>query len=220
EPRPRLAQKIQAAEIAVASNDDADALKLLDEICTDAAGLGDTISVWRCHAELAALHRRAGRLADTEREYQAAIGVIEGERSRMQRDEFKLSFLSHLIRFYGDYVDFMMERGDYTGAFRLAQSSRARLLFEKQHRSGAVDPTVELPKLQNKLRASRAVLLSYWLAPRRSFVWMVDGTKFEVHTLPPEAEIAARVMRYGEAIQRGQNPIESGSEDGRWLLAN
>jgi tetratricopeptide (TPR) repeat protein len=220
EPRPRLAQKIQAAEIAAASHDDVGAKKLLDDARVAAQELGYPFWIWQCHAGLASLHRRAGRIPEAEREYRSAIGVIEGERSRLSEDEFKLSFLSYLIRFYGDYVDFLIDRGDPAGAFRVAQSSRARLLSEKQHRTGSKEPAVDLPTLEDKVRRSGSVVLSYWLAPRRSFVWVVGGAKLELVTLPPEPEIAARVNRYSGAIRNGQNPLESGDADGRWLYSN
>src|SRR6185436_3664423 len=88
-PRPRLEQKIQAAEIAAASHDDAGAEKLFDDGRAAALQLGDPVSLWQCHAGLAALHRRAGRVSETEREYRTAIGVIEDERSRLRQDDSK-----------------------------------------------------------------------------------------------------------------------------------
>lgn len=219
-PRPRLAQRIQAAEIAAARPDYEAAEKLFVQARMAAEQLGDPVALWQCHAGMASVYRGLGRIPDTSREYRTAIGIIEDERSKLTHDEFKLSFLSHLIRFYDDYVDFLIERGDTAGAFRAAQSCRARLLAEKQHTAGTPGPTVEVKSLQRALQATNSILLSYWLAPRRSFLWMIDGVNLHVVTLPPEAEIASRVRQYSDAIMSGANPLETSNAAGRWLSSN
>lgn len=219
-PRPRLAQKVQAAEIAAARRDYEAAGKLFAEARLAATQVGDPVALWLCHAGMASVYRGMERISDTAQEYRTAIGIIEDERSKLTHDEFKLSFLSHLIRFYDDYVDFLIERGDIAGAFRVAQSCRARLLAEKEHAAGTPEPDVEVKPLQRALQASGSVVLSYWLAPQRSFLWVVDGQDLQVFALPREAEIASRVRQYTDVIQSGVNPLETGNAAGRWLFSN
>lgn len=219
-PRPLLAQKLQAAQIAAARRNYEAAGKLFLEARIAAEQLGDPDALWQCHAGMASIYRATGRSFAAEGEYRLAIGIIEEERSKLSHDEFKLSFLSHLIRFYDDYVDFLIDRGDIAGAFRVAQSCRARLLAEKELRAGTPEPAVEVKPLQRTLQASGAILLSYWLAPQRSFLWVVDGAGLQVFTLPPEAEIASRVGQYADAIRSNANPLETGNAAGRWLFSN
>lgn len=219
-PRPRLAQRIQAAEIAAARREYPAAEKLFLDARDVAQQLRDQFFLWQCHAGLASVYRRVGRISQTAQEYRIAIGIIQSETSKLTQEEFKLSFLSHLISFYRDYVDFLIDRGDKTAAFRVVQSCRARLLVEKAHRAASQEPAGETKTLERSLQASGSILLSYWLAPQRSFLWVLDGAKLQVFTLPPEAEIASRVRQYTDSIMSGANPLESRNTAGRWLFSN
>ncbi|HEV2446910.1 MAG TPA: CHAT domain-containing protein, partial [Candidatus Sulfopaludibacter sp.] len=82
------------------------------------------------------------------------------------------------------------------------------------------EPAADLESLKRDARSTGAVLLSYWLAPRRSLLWVIDSAGLKTFALPPEEEIGGQVRRYNDAIQRGDNPADTGSEAGRWLFAN
>jgi CHAT domain-containing protein len=62
-----------------------------------------------------------------------------------------------------------------------------------------------------------ATLLFYWLGEKQSYLWAVTPARIEFFPLPPQAEIAARVQRYRNAILDAQDPLEGGSADGREL---
>jgi CHAT domain-containing protein len=215
-----IKQKVQAGEIAAALKDYSSANSCFDAASKLARESGDPVGQWQSHAGLASIARATGRLADAEREYRLAIATIEDERSRLQHDDFKFSFLSHLIHFYDEYVDFLMERGDGHGAFLVSQSARGRLLAEKAHAGGARESALDIDSLQRSLRSSDAILLSYWLAPARSLVWVLDGASIDPIPLPAEREISDRVHQYSDAILNGANPVETSDRAGRWLFAN
>jgi CHAT domain-containing protein len=217
--RSQLVQKIQAGDIAAARKDYSNADALYSAAMKLAQELGDPVGQWQCHAGLASIDRATGRIADAEREYRLAIATIEDERSKLQHDDFKFSFLSHLIRFYDEYVDFLIARGDQAGAFRVAQSARGRLLAEKAQASGAQESALDLDSLQRTLRSSNSILLSYWLAPAQSLVWVLDGVRIQALPLPAESEISDRVCQYRDAISRSTNPVETSDKAGRWLFA-
>lgn len=216
-PRPVLAQKLQAADIAAARRDYVGAQQRYNDALLAAQQLKDPDGEWQSHAGLAFVFRKTARIPAAQSEYRLAIAAIEGQRSKLHEDEFKLTFLSNLIRFYGDYIDFLVDRGDKEEAFRVAQSCRARVLEEKQHQGDETSNTPDLAALNQAARASQSTVLSYWLAPRRSFLWALDGTKTEFFELPPEAEITAHVRKYGDAIDRSVNPLDTGDADARWL---
>jgi len=215
-----LTQQVEAGAIAEARYDQ----HLAETIYTQtlAAGLrdGNPVAAFQCHTALASLFRRRGADAGAEREYRAAAALMDNERAKLSQDESKFSFFENLARFYRDYVDFLMGRGDDAGAFRVAQSCRARVLEERLHRGGKGGPAADLRSLERQARASRVVLLSYWLAPRQSILWVIDSAGLHHFFLPPENEIEERVRRYDAAIQRGDNPAETGGEAGRWLFTN
>ena len=216
----QIIQKIQAAEIATASKEYSKAQGLFNAASKLARESGDPVGQWQSHAGLASIARATGHTAEAESEYKLAIATVQDERSKLQHDDFKFSFLSHLIHFYDEYVDFLMQRGDLKGAFRVSQSARGRLLAEKENGRGAAESALDIESLQRTLRASNAILLSYSLAPARSLVWVLDGTGVQAISLPAEREIADRVRQYSNAISNGANPIETSDRAGRWLFAN
>jgi tetratricopeptide (TPR) repeat protein len=181
--------------------------------------IGDPIMTWQGYSGLASLYRNAGRASDADQAYRSALNVIDGERSRIGQDELKLTFLSALIRFYQDYVDFLIDRGDAARAFETAASCRARVLAEKlRHGEGASEDSVA--RLRSVVAHSGVVLMSYWLAPRRSILWVIDSAGFRSFILPPAGEIAKRVKRWTNAILDNADPFDGEAAAGSWLFTN
>ncbi|HZT39333.1 MAG TPA: CHAT domain-containing protein [Bryobacteraceae bacterium] len=174
---------------------------------------------WECHSGLASLYRASSRPAEADAEYRAAIQIIERERSKIGGVEHRITFLSSLIRFYQDYVDFLMDRGEQTRAFDIAASARARVLAERIGRPEIAEARV-IQRLQRAALTARTVLMAYWLAPRRSFLWVIDSSGLRAFTLPAQDAIAANVARWRNAILDGQDPRESEPNAGKWLFEN
>src|SRR5581483_309753 len=122
-----------------------------------------------------------------------------------------------LMGFYQDYVDFLMARHRETEALELAESSRARVLVEKLG-GGA---TGRLPAAghdyRELARKSGTVLLSYWLGPRRSYLWTITGKQIAAFELPPQAEIASLVEAYQTSIESLRDPLREGNSAGQRL---
>ena len=175
---------------------------------------GDPTIQWAVDGGLAAVYRAAGRPAEPY--YRRAIKVIDREWARLSRDQSKVTFLAQLIRFYQDYVDFLVERGESERALAVAESSRARVLAQtlnNQEGLTAFDPAA----LRRWSSRSRTVLLAYWVAPRRSFVWVIGPRCITRYDLPGEAEIAARVNSYADAVVGGADTLETRNPAGEWL---
>ena len=168
-------------------------------------------------SELAELLVKKGDAASADAQFRAALAMIERQRSSLARDEYKLSYLSSLIQFYQGYVDFLVASGRETKALEVAESSRALVLDEKLHNRGTSTRDVNAAALQQFARSSNSVLLSYWLAPERSFLWMVTPTAVTLHALPPEKRIAALVGAYGSLLENLRDPLDSESPAGREL---
>jgi len=213
-----LSAQVQSAAIAVARHDYTKAETVYGQALSSSLRAHDPENAFESHAGLSALYRQTGATAKAGYEFHAALAASDELDSTLQ-DESKFSFLSGLVQFYRDYVDFLIDRGDGDGAFRIAESSRARVLQEKLHGAGRMR-SAESQVLEREARDSGAILLSYWLAPRRSTLWVIDGTGLHTFPLPPESEIAAQVDSYNSAIQRGDDPAHTGNEAGRWLFAN
>ena len=69
-------------------------------------------------------------------------------------------------------------------------------------------PRLAVHELRRLARSTGTVLLSYWLAPKRSFLWVVTGTAVRRIDLPPEPEIAAAVGDYRAMLANAlANPL-------------
>src|SRR5581483_2027764 len=115
----------------------------------------------------------------------------------------KLSYLSALIDLHREYVQFLMDQKDVAGAFAAAESSRARLLRERLDLPRSKPRNYTIAEYQAAARASDATFLAYWVAPERSYLWVISGTQFAAYPLPPEPEIRRLVERYQNVVERG-----------------
>ena len=89
--------------------------------------------------------------------------MVERTRADLSRTEFKLPFLTRLIRLYQQYVDTLVEQREFDRALAVADSSRAQVLAE---RSGSAPARRLQPEAFRALsRQTGSVLLSYWLGP-------------------------------------------------------
>ena len=150
-------------------------------------------------------------------QFRAAIALVEGRRSNLTRDEYKLSYLSSLIDFYQRYVDFLVSQGNSERALEVAESSRARVLDERLHSTESARRSITTAGLQQFARSSHSVLLSYWLAPTRSFLWVVTPDEVQLHVLPPEKEIGGLVEAYRTFIENLRDPLDSEFPAGKKL---
>ena len=177
----------------------------------------DPTPVLQAQSGLAELLVETGQFDRADALFQSAIATMNRPRTSFTRDEYKLSYLSTKIRFYQAYVDFLVARGENAKALEIAESSRAHLLDEKVHNGAKPQSTVTATAFQRLARSSHAVLISYWLAPKRSFLWAITQSGVNLHILPPEAQIETLVEGYRGQIEELGNPLESEMPAGKRL---
>jgi CHAT domain-containing protein len=157
---------------------------------------------WEAHAGLAVLAMRRQRPDEAARNFRAAISVIEASRDTLQKEESRVSFVASLIRFYRDYVNFLVDTGRPEEALRVVESSRmqgSRRFFPQAQLQAGTDAFVA------EARRRQSVMLSFWVAPDRSHLWAVSGRGIRHFILPGESEIARRVEWHQRAIQRNRD---------------
>ena len=182
----------------------------------DAKSVGDAEpSVrWNAEAGLAHLDMARQRPADAARHFEAALTIIEQTRSDLLKTDYKLSFLTELITFYRSYVDALVSQHNIDRALEVADSSRARVLAERQGIMSSA--RIREPSLERRARTLHAVFLSYWLAPGRSYLWIVTGAGTTLATLPSGDEIDSLVKRYRAVLDNAMaDPLANA--DGRRL---
>jgi tetratricopeptide (TPR) repeat protein len=204
------------AQIALGRGQLADAGRLFN--LTLHATSDDPSLQWLAHAGLADVARTRKDGATTAQEFEATLRTIERTRADLLKTDYKLSYLTPLIRFYRAYVDVLMDAGQRERALEIADSSRARVLAE---RAGASVPrrrtTAEFRRVA---QASGTVLVAYWLGSDRSFAWVVDGAGVHVATLPPASRIEGLVADYQRLlVDRAADPLAMTTTPGDALFA-
>lgn len=210
--------ELNRAAIAAARGQHAEARDIYQN--TIAANPNNAVIQWQGNAGLAHAWLALGDWTRAAAAFEEGIHVVESSRSELKGADHKMTFLSRLIRFYRDYVDALMDRGLVLRAAEVADSSRARVLAEGLTPDRAPEP-VRGKSLQELARQSGSVWLSYWIAPRRSFLWVVTPRETRSFILPPEAEITKAVDAYRALVERSvYDPMRSQSEVGKWLFQN
>ncbi len=165
------------------------------------------------------LYLDTGQPAKAKSQLVAALDVIDRARDRLQRTQSKISYLATLMRPYRAYVDLLMGLGRAEEAFEVADASRARTLAEKLDQPLMGRTQANLVPAVSRLGVNDTVILSYWLAPRRSFLWAASGGGLAAFELPPRKEIESLVTAYQERMTRRlRDPIETADAGGRRLF--
>lgn len=160
------------------------------------------------HAQLASIHLARGNAAAARSEFEAALRMIERDRRGLSGSRFQIGFLARLIRHYQSYVAALVERGDAAAALQVAERSRARVMADRLGRArdaSAFDARA-------LARKSGSVLVSYWIAPEESYVWVVTPASLRVEKLPPRKQVDEIVQAYRKVVEESLNdPLTSGA---------
>ena len=155
---------------------------------------------WEAYEMMAGIDARAGRFAKANEEYASALGVIDGARSLLENPQNRITLLSRLIPFYKEYVDSLVEQDNDPKAVTVIESSRARVLSESLRRT--TEPMVfDAAALKRVARNTDSSIVSFWLAPRRSFAWLITPWEVRRFALPPSGEIESLVAEYRKSVE-------------------
>ena len=175
---------------------------------------------WKAQAELANVYAAEGLDGKADKEYRLSLATIEDARGSIQTPELRLSFLFNTIRFYSNFVEFLVSRHRIEDALQVVELSRARTLTEGL---GTVPKTLSFPLRdfhpQKVARRRNAVLLDYWLAPQQSYLWVITPTKISCVTIAKQSEIEALVNDYRGAMQDGKDLLAGGGVAGQQLYS-
>src|SRR5205807_6730745 len=172
------------------------------------AAPGNPEVLWQSHAGLAETYTQMGEHIGANREFMETLEVIDNNVARLSTADYKLTFFSRLISFYQNYVHALVGRQAFTQALEVADSSRARILFERlsiegkpARRSGGDYRAIA--------KSSGSVILFYWLAPKASYLWVVTPERIHPPVeLPPADQIQRWVNEYRAFVeQRAGDPM-------------
>ncbi len=198
--------ELNAAAIAQGRGDRKRAAGLYQSVIDAAADNPGLL--WSAHAGLAQLANAEGRDRDADTHFRAALRIIEETRSDLLHSEHRITFLSRLIGFYQEYVDALMARGETLDALRIVESSRARILTERLGQSLPARGAA-VADYRTASRRTGSAILSFWLAPKRSFLWLVEPDRVRSFELPGSSELDSLVNSYRNTIENSlRNPLE------------
>jgi CHAT domain-containing protein/Tfp pilus assembly protein PilF len=194
-----------AARIAAGRNDFERSRHLFESVIESSAE--DPTPLLDAHEGLARLREKADD-PKADAEFRATDEFIARRGSQLIKDEYKLSYFSKLIDFYQEYVEFLMVRGKPLAALEVAESSRARVLFDRLRLKQVHQPQQTAAGFQKIAKTYGGTLLSYWLAPKASYLWVVTPSGISSFRLPPEPEIRGLIEGYDALIQNLRDPLK------------
>jgi CHAT domain-containing protein len=214
-PEKPLLLRLNEAEIAVGRGQFDKAEQLYRALLAEKPG---GFLKWDGHARLGSLYAARKRYPEAKREYVQALAAIEDQRANLNRPESQLTFHDHLIQFFENYVDLLVSEGRHEQALEVVEYSRARVMAEKLGMEAHAMDQVRASAFQAHARRTGDALLSYWLAPDRSFVWVVNATGIHMSELPGRARIAEAISVYRRIIEKDlRDPVASGLSQGETL---
>ena len=157
------------------------------------------------------------RFPEANAQFDQGIAGIERTGSRL-KDEYRLTYYDLQNEFFKAYVDLLVTEKNEPQALRVAEYSRARVLSQKLHSPTRRIDQIQPASFQQYASANKSVLLSYWLGPQRSFVWVVKGFgPIAMRELPGEATIRSLIEKYAKVIDQPSDPLEKASAVGEQL---
>ncbi len=166
---------------------------------------------WNAHVRLGALLANERRFPEANKEYELGLDVLEQVRSSLIQDDYQLTYHDALMEFFRDYVDLLVSEGREERALQVAEYSRARLLTEKLGLHSRAISEISPASFRKYASRHGEVLVSYWLAPKRSFVWTVTSGGIHRKTLPGQNEIEDLVRSYRKSIEEDlRDPVKAG----------
>lgn len=205
-----------AGEIALGLGRPDDASRLFRDALTAAAERPSM--QWSLHHGLGRAAISAKNPREAERRFEAALDIIEHTRSDLLKADYRLSFLTRLLGFYQQYIDLLVDQHQPDRALAIADSSRGRVLAERQN----VNAPTRVTPLDLRRTAAHldAVLLFYWIGDR-SYAWQVSKDRIRLVPLAIHAsEVDALVGSYQQSIVTSlADPVNTASLPGDEIYA-
>ena len=191
--------QLNDAAIAAGQGRSEEAVRLYRDVISKATDV--PYLEWNSHVRLASLFASQKQFPQANSEYERGLEVIEKVRSSLINDDSRLTYYNLQIQFFKDYVDLLVSEGHEDKALQVAEYSRSRVLAEKLGLQPGTIQQVKLDSFKKYARQSGQIVLSFWLAPRRSFVWVIKPDEIRMRELPGESQIADSIRIYRHAIE-------------------
>jgi CHAT domain-containing protein len=179
----------------------------------------ETALKWEAHAGLAQVFASQALPARAEAEFRIAAKTIRDAQHSIDRDEFRIAFLSNAVDFYDSYVNFLIDRHRPLDALKVADLTRAQSFDQSiAPASGTVSSEPPLNP-QAVSRRWNSTLLFFWLGRQKSWLWVVNPASTSLIGLPAEGEVDALVGAYRDSFTEPGDQLESKNANGSKLYS-
>jgi len=170
---------------------------------------------WESYYLLGLIDSAAKRYQQADGDFESALETIGKVRSDLLDPANRIMLLSRLMPFYQAYVSTAVDQDDNARALRVAESSRARVLTERLGRSVEAQQFPSTASFEQAAAATHSSILCFWIAPERSFAWLITAKIVKRFQLPPANEITAFVTQYRETAEHSlHDPVASSDAAG------
>jgi len=193
---------LKSGRTAEAEREFREALKIGEQ-----AGMPDAVRLAR--EGLGDVARHDGHLEDAALHYRAAIEAIESIRGRLESPGFKSTFLSGALNAYERLIDVLASQKNAREALYFAERKQARAFLDTlvasktQGSTGSAEAEpLDAGAVERDVARRDQVLVEYALGERRSYVWVVSGSRTVMAALPARSSIEGRAERYRALLAR------------------
>jgi hypothetical protein len=148
---------------------------------------------WEAEAGLARALEVDGDIAGAKRHYRRALDIIGDAQDALGNDEFRVSFLTQVPRFFERYAALLVREGEEDSAVEVEDSSRARTLGSPSQ--GPRQGTSGLATSLRRLAANDIVFVSYWTASDPPYARVISRRGHRRVPLPVGLPDLARLVR-------------------------
>jgi CHAT domain-containing protein/tetratricopeptide (TPR) repeat protein len=193
---------VNEAQIAASKMDYETAVRYLRKVVDESKS--DLILRAQAFSTLAGIDAKRHNLEAANMNFKTAIASLEAGRLSFVREEFKFSYPVNAKAIYDDYIDFLVQRGMADEAFRVVEKHRATTLTEGLGQYYVYDSgKFNIQEAKEAASRSGQVVLSYWVGPEKSFLWIFLPGHSQLVTLPGEDQIRPLIERYRAHLKEG-----------------
>lgn len=153
---------------------------------------------WEAQGRLAEVYVALRDPVRAESQFRGSMATVVKARNAIPSTSIglRLSFLTVFADLFASYLDFLVAANRIDDALAATESYRAQTLEEGLGVNASND-TLDARALARK---TNATILSYWLGPNVSYLWIVRPNGVELKKLPGDAAINAEADAYQRAL--------------------
>lgn len=203
------------ASIALGRGDAREAARICHGLL-ESAGTPPSLR-WVAWAMLGDIESDARHPAEADRCLEQALRIIESTRKGLFDSGHRITLLSELMPFYQLYVDVLCRQKNDQRAMQVVESGRARVLAEGLELDDSAAPRAGAPQFERVARQAHASILSFWLAPERSFAWLISSGGVQRFDLPGSETVEKLVTAYRETVEHSvRDPLKNPAGAALW----